>query len=91
MTVRAAHNHTSGVRTFYVGSESQPGVQYVAQHIRRAGRRFWACSCPDFLFRRQMKRSHRSCKHLRQLTAMTREAHGVSFVADRISAEITAA
>ena len=85
MTIRAAHNHTPGVRTFYVASASQPGVEYVATFVRRAGRRFRTCSCPDFLFRRQMKRTHRACKHLRQITAMAREAHGVGRLAEAIA------
>jgi len=75
MTIRAADNRTSGVQTFYVASESQPGTQYVVQHIRRAGQRRWFCDCADFKFRRLARKRH--CKHLRQLAAMAREAHGV--------------
>jgi hypothetical protein len=41
MTVHAANNHTPGVRTFYVKSEAQPGVQYVVQFIRRSRQRRW--------------------------------------------------
>lgn len=89
MTIRTAHNHTSGVRTFYVASESQPGVQYVAQHIRRAGQRRWFCDCADFKFRRLARKRH--CKHLHQLTAMAREAHGVARLATAITATQSAA
>lgn len=83
MTIRAAHNHTPGVRTFYIASESQVGVTYVAQFIRRAGQRRWFCDCADFKFRRLARRRH--CKHLHALTAMAREAHGVG----RLAASIT--
>lgn len=79
MTVRAASNHTPGVRTFYVASESQPGVQYVAQHIRHAGQRRWFCDCADFRFHRLARKRH--CKHLRALMAMAREAKGVGRIA----------
>jgi predicted nucleic acid-binding Zn finger protein len=78
MTIRAANNRTPGVRTFYVASESRLGTEYVAVHARRAHMNRWSCSCPDFLFRRQTKRTHRSCKHLRRLRSMARAAHGVS-------------
>jgi hypothetical protein len=83
MTIRAAHNRTSGVRTFYVASESQPGVEYVAQFIRRAGQRRWFCDCADFTFRRLARRRH--CKHLHVLTALAREAHGVGRLATSIA------
>ena len=76
MTIRAAHNHTPGVRTFYVASESKSDTNYVAQFIRRAGMRRWFCDCPDFKFRRLARKRH--CKHLHELTARAREAHGVS-------------
>ena len=82
MTFRAATNHTSGVRTFYVASESNPGKQYVAQHIRRSHQQRWFCDCPDFTFRRIARRRH--CKHLRQLAAMARESHGVSRLAKAV-------
>lgn len=83
MTIRAAQNHTSGVRTFYIASQSQPGVQYVAQHIRRAGQRRWFCDCADFKFRRLARKRH--CKHLHALTAMARESRGVSRLAASIA------
>ncbi len=76
MQVRAAHNHTPGVRTFYVTSESHPGPEYVAQFIRRAHQRRWFCNCPDFTFRRLPRRRH--CKHLHELVLRAREARGVS-------------
>lgn len=76
MTIRAALNHTPGVRTFYVTSESKPDTNYVAQFIRRAGMRRWFCDCPDFKFRRLARKRH--CKHLHELTARAREAHGIS-------------
>lgn len=84
MTVRTARNHTPGVRTFYVQSDSRPEMQYVAQHIRRGGQRRWFCDCADFKFRRLARRRH--CKHLHTLTAMAREAHGVSRLAASIAA-----
>jgi hypothetical protein len=79
MTIRAANNRTIGVRTFYVTSESQPGTEYVAQFIRRSHQHRWFCDCADFKFRRLARRRH--CKHLHRLTAMAREAHGVSRLA----------
>jgi predicted nucleic acid-binding Zn finger protein len=90
MTIRVANNHTPGVRTFYVASESKPGTQYVAVHTRRAHMNRWSCSCPDFLFRRQAKRTHRSCKHLRQLRSMARTARGVSCLAREIATKVAA-
>lgn len=76
MTIRSATNHTPGVRTFYVGSESQPGTRYVVQHVRRSGQRRWFCDCADFKFRRLARKRH--CKHCREIAARAREAHGVS-------------
>ena len=74
--VRAANNRTPGVRTFYVASQSRPGVQYVVQFIRRAGQRRWFCGCGDFKFRKLARKRH--CKHIHQLTALVRQAHGLS-------------
>lgn len=79
MTVHAATNHTPGVHTFYVESESQPGTRYVVQFIRRSGQRRWFCDCPDFKFRRLARMRH--CKHARELAARARKAHGVSRLA----------
>jgi len=62
MTLRAAGHHTSGIHTFYVASESQPGVGYCVQHIRKPGMNRWQCSCPQFYFRCAAKRRH--CKHI---------------------------
>lgn len=76
MTIRAAHNRTPGVRTFYIASESKPETEYVAQFVRRAHQRRFFCTCPDFTFRRLSRRRH--CKHLHELTARAREAHGIS-------------
>lgn len=76
MTIRAANNRTPGVRSFYVASQSHVGAQYVVQFIRRAGQRRWFCDCGDFKFRKLARKRH--CKHIHQLTALVREAHGVS-------------
>ena len=76
MTIRAANNRTPGVRTFYVASQSRVGAQYEVQFIRRAGQRRWFCDCGDFKFRKLARKRH--CKHIHQLTALVREAHGVS-------------
>ena len=76
MTIRAANNRTPGVRTFYVTSQSRVGARYVVQFIRRAGQRRWFCDCGDFKFRMLARKRH--CKHIHQLTALAREAHGVS-------------
>lgn len=89
MTIRTAHNHTPGVRTFYVASESTPGAHYIAQHVRRAGQRRWFCDCADFKFRRLARKRH--CKHLRELAAMARDAHGVARLATAIATEQPAA
>jgi hypothetical protein len=78
MTIRSANNRTAGVRTFYVASESQPGVEYVVQFIRRSRQCRWFCDCSDFKFRRLSRRRH--CKHARALATMAREAHGVSYL-----------
>lgn len=61
--VRPATHHTSGIHTFYVHSESHPGVEYCVQHIRKPGMNRWQCSCPQFFFRCAAKRRH--CKHVR--------------------------
>ena len=63
MTIRPAEHHSAGTRTFYVGSESQPGVEYSIQHIRKPGMNRWQCSCPQFFYRCAAKRRH--CKHIR--------------------------
>jgi len=63
MTIRFAANKTAGVKTVYVTGES--GSQYVVQFVRRAGMRRVSCSCPDFVYRGQLKATHRSCKHIR--------------------------
>ncbi len=79
MTVHAASNHTPGIRTFYVASESRPGLRYVVQFIRRAGQRRWFCDCADFKFRRLARKRH--CKHARDLAALAKQAHGVTRLA----------
>jgi hypothetical protein len=76
MTIRAANNRTPGVRTFYVGSESTPSVEYVVQFIRRARQRRWFCDCADFKFRRLARKRH--CKHIHELAVLARLAHGVT-------------
>ena len=63
MTITPATQNRSGVRFFYVRSDS--GKDYTVTHIRRAGMNRWSCSCPDFFFRGQTKGSRRFCKHLR--------------------------
>lgn len=73
---RAANNHTPGVRTFYVGSESKPGTEYAVQHIRKPGMNRWQCSCPQFFFRCVARGRH--CKHIRELSRQAQAAHGVS-------------
>ena len=79
MTVRAANNHTPGVRTFYVGSDSKPGTEYVVRFIRRCDQRRWFCDCADFKFRRLARKRH--CKHARILAALAKQAHGVTRLA----------
>ena len=68
MTIRRAHDKTSGVHTFYVGSEPRLG-EYIVTHVRRAGMNRWTCTCPQFVFRGQVKGSHRFCKHIRAVIA----------------------
>ena len=63
MTLRPAEHHTAGIHTFYVASESQRGVEYTVQHIRKSGMNRWQCSCPNFFYRCVAKRRH--CKHVR--------------------------
>lgn len=74
MTIRAANNHTPGVRTFYLTSDS--GKEYTLQHVRRAGQRRWYCTCPDFTYRRVAHKRH--CKHLKQVAKLAQLAKGVS-------------
>jgi hypothetical protein len=81
MKFRAASNHTPGVRTFYVRSQSRANTQYVVQHIRRAGQRRWFRDCADFKFRRLSAKRH--CKHLREIATRAHEVHGVSRLALR--------
>jgi len=79
VTIRRASNHTPGVRSFYVASQSHVGAQYVVQFIRRAGQRRWFCDCGDFKFRKLARKRH--CKHIHRLTALVRQAHGLSHLA----------
>lgn len=52
MNVRMAKkNPIAGVRTFYVGSESEPGVEYLVVEIKRDGTQRY-CNCGDFFARR---------------------------------------
>ena len=60
--VRPAEHHTSGIHTFYVSSESKPGVEYCVQHIRKPGMNRWQCNCPQFFYRCAARRRH--CKHI---------------------------
>jgi hypothetical protein len=46
MTFRPSQHATTGIRTFYVSSESREGVEYAVQRIRRSGMNRWQCSCP---------------------------------------------
>ena len=62
MTLRAAEHHSAGIHTFYVTSETQPGVEYCVQRIRKPGMRRWQCNCPQFFYRCAAKRRH--CKHI---------------------------
>lgn len=67
MTIRFAANKTAGVKTVYVTGDS--GSQYVVQFVRRAGMRRVSCSCPDFVYRGQLKATHRACKHIKATQA----------------------
>ena len=51
------------------------GAQYVVQFIRRAGQRRRFCDYGDFKFRKLARKRH--CKHIHQLTALLRQAHGL--------------
>ena len=62
MTARPSEHRASGVRMFYVSSDSKPGVEYAVQHIRKAGMDRWQCSCPQFFYRCLARRRH--CKHI---------------------------
>lgn len=77
MTLRLADNKKPGVQTFYLGSESAPGKEYIVQLVRRAGMRRWACSCPDYIFRGATKASHNSCKHIRKAQEDLSQAGGL--------------
>jgi predicted nucleic acid-binding Zn finger protein len=72
VTIRTADNHTQGVHTYYVKGDS--GNEYVVQFIRRAGMRRESCTCPDFTFRRSLKRTYRACKHIKAVRADRRAA-----------------
>jgi hypothetical protein len=63
MTVRPSEHRASGIRTFYVASDSRPGTEYSVQHIRKPGMNRWQCSCPQFFYRCVARRRH--CKHIR--------------------------
>jgi hypothetical protein len=56
MTFRPSQHATTGIRTFYVSSDS--GAEYVVQRIRRSGMNRWQCSCPQFFFRCVSRRRH---------------------------------
>jgi hypothetical protein len=63
MTLRPSEYRASGVRTFYVASDSRLGTEYSVQHIRKPGMNRWQCSCPQFFYRCVARRRH--CKHIR--------------------------
>ena len=62
--------------SFRVRSLSQSNVTYDIIFSRRPGQCGWFCSCPDF-FHRHLVRKRSHCKHLRILTELARQAHGV--------------
>jgi len=66
MKIALAKKNPQGVHVFYVLSKS--GRRYTVQFIRRARMKRWDCTCPDFTFRRQLKGSHRFCKHIHYVT-----------------------
>lgn len=74
--IRPAQNHSQGIHTYYVPSNSKPGVEYAVQQIRKPGMNRWQCSCPQFFFRCAAKRRH--CKHVRivrrELAALVAQA-----------------
>lgn len=74
--IRCAEEDSRGIHTFYVGSLSQPGVEYAVKHIRRYRTHRWFCTCPDFAHRRFAIRRH--CKHARALAVLAHELHGIS-------------
>ncbi len=63
-----------GVHRFYFLSQSQPGTEYVVQHVRAYGQHRWFCNCPDFTYRRLPRK--RLCKHARFLSHLVRLARG---------------
>jgi hypothetical protein len=75
--IRPAEHHRSGVHTYYVSSDSRPGLEYAVQHIRKPGMNRWQCSCPQFFFRSTAKRRH--CKHIHSVrrveTIAAQEGH----------------
>jgi predicted nucleic acid-binding Zn finger protein len=62
MRVTEAKKNPPGEKVYYVEGES--GNRYTVLHVRRAGMDRWSCTCSDFVYRREMKGSHRSCKHI---------------------------
>jgi len=75
MTLRPSEHRASGIRTFYVASDSRPGVEYKVQHIRKRGMRRWQCNCPQFFYRCLVRRRH--CKHIRLVTHRAKETVAV--------------
>lgn len=60
MKIKIAENSPVGVKTYYVTGNDV----YSVVHVTRAGQDKWSCDCPDFVYRRQQKKSYRSCKHI---------------------------
>lgn len=65
MTISQANNHKPGISTYYVNSESRPGVRHVVMRVRRAHMDRWSCTCENFVFVRQARGSGRHCKHIK--------------------------
>lgn len=64
MNVREAAKTRNRLTTWYVESETTPGVEYIVHNKRDAvsHRKNWTCNCPDFTNRRMFSRE--DCKHI---------------------------
>lgn len=67
MIVREAAKVRNRLTTWYVSSDTTPGVEYTIHNKRDvvSHRKIWSCSCPDFTNRRLFNREN--CKHIHEV------------------------
>lgn len=64
MVLRHATGAKNYLKTFYVGSQTDPNIEYIVHNRRNVvtHRKQWTCNCPDFTERQVVKNG--TCKHI---------------------------